>query len=49
MMTIGLTAVVVVCAVIPALLFHANLRVYRPPPEASNRGADGTVSGGSRC
>ena len=43
MLTIALTAIVVVCAVIPALLFRANLRVYRPPPAPSILGDDGSV------
>jgi hypothetical protein len=45
MITIGLSAVVVmiVCAAVPALLFHANLRAYRPPPAASSLRGDGTV------
>ena len=32
MIAIGLAAVVLVLAAIPALLFRANLREYRPPP-----------------
>jgi hypothetical protein len=43
MMEIGLTAVILVLAVIPALLFRANSRRYRPPPPASAPGKDGTV------
>ena len=42
-MMIGLTAVAVVFAAIPALLFRANLRVYRPPPAPSSPGDDGTL------
>ncbi len=43
MMTIGLTAVVVVFAAIPAILCHANLRAYSPPPATSSLGAIGIV------
>jgi Glycosyl transferase family 2 len=43
MITVGLTAVVLVLAAIPALLFRANLRAYRPPPAASVPDSDGTV------
>ena len=35
MMMIGLAALALVLAAIPALLFHANLREYRPPLAAS--------------
>ena len=35
MMMIGLALIALVLAAIPALLFHANLREYRPPPAAS--------------
>jgi hypothetical protein len=42
-MMIGLTAVAVIFAAIPALLFCANLRLYRPPPAPSSPGDDGTV------
>jgi hypothetical protein len=37
MIAIGLTAVVLVLAAIPALLFRANLRAYRPPPAAASQ------------
>ena len=51
MITIGLTAVVLILAAIPALLFHANLRAYRPPPRGCSatcrRDADGP--GAIRC
>jgi hypothetical protein len=43
MITIGLTAAVVVIAAIPALMFRANLRAYRPPPAAPRLGRDGPV------
>jgi len=43
MMMIGLAAVALVLAAIPALLFHANLRKYRPPPAASSLRKDATV------
>ena len=45
MMTIGVTAVAiaVVFAAIPALLFCANLRLYRPPPAASSSVTRGIV------
>jgi len=36
MVMIGLAALALVLAAIPALLFHANLREYRPPPAASS-------------
>jgi Glycosyl transferase family 2 len=40
MMMIGLAALALVLAAIPALLFHANLREYRPPPAASRLPGD---------
>jgi Glycosyl transferase family 2 len=43
MMMIGLAAVALVLAAIPALLFHANLREYRPPPPASRSLGDAKV------
>jgi hypothetical protein len=43
MMTIGLAVIVLVLAVVPALLFRANLRAYRPPPAASEPCDVGTV------
>ena len=45
MMTIGLAVVVLVLAAIPALLFRANLRAYRPPPAASRPGDTGVSPG----
>jgi hypothetical protein len=40
MMMIGLAALALVLAAIPALMFHANLREYRPPPAASRLPGD---------
>ena len=40
MMMIGLAALALVLAAIPALQFHANLREYRPPPAASRLPGD---------
>jgi hypothetical protein len=42
-MMIGLTAVALIFAAIPALLFRANLRAYHPPPAPSSPCDDGTV------
>jgi Glycosyl transferase family 2 len=39
-MMIGLAALALVLAAIPALMFHANLREYRPPPAASRLPGD---------
>ena len=49
MMMIGLAAVALVLAAIPALLFHANLREYRPPPAASRllRGCEWPIAFGA--
>jgi hypothetical protein len=43
MLTIGLTAVVFAFAVVPALLFRANLRQYCSPPASSNADDHGKV------
>ena len=43
MMMIGLAAFALVLAAVPALLFHANLREYRPPPAASRLPGDAKV------
>ncbi len=43
MIAIGLAAVALVFAAIPALLFRANLRAYCPPPAAPSPGKGGTV------
>lgn len=43
MIAIGLAAVALVLAAIPALLFRVNLHRYRPPPPACALGKDGTV------
>jgi hypothetical protein len=43
MLTIGLTTVVFAFAVVPALLFRANLRQYCSPPAPANPGDHGRV------
>jgi hypothetical protein len=43
MIAIVLTAIALVLAGVPALLFRANLRQYRPPPAATGSAIDGSI------